>query len=245
MMKERVLDINNKIKLACERVGRDPSDVTLIAVSKTKPIEMIEEAYELGLRHFGENKVQELVKKHNDLDEKYGDSIRFHQIGHLQRNKVKQVIDKAVLIQSVDSLRLGKMIEQEASKKDMVCDILIQINIAEEDSKYGVSEKELLPLFMELIKFPHIRVRGLMAIAPYVTDSEKNRTYFKKMRQLFIDIKYKNIDNKLESTYFNPDRFDILSMGMSGDYEVAVEEGATMIRIGTGVFGERSYSNTK
>lgn len=244
MMKERVLDINNKIKLACERVGRDPSDVTLIAVSKTKPIEMIEEAYELGLRHFGENKVQELVKKHNDLDEKYGDSIRFHQIGHLQRNKVKQVIDKAVLIHSVDSLRLGKMIEQEASKKDMVCDILIQLNIAEEDSKYGVSEKELLPLFMELIKFPHIRVRGLMAIAPYVTDSEKNRAYFKKMRQIFIDIKYKNIDNKLENTYFNPDCFDILSMGMSGDYEVAVEEGATMVRIGTGVFGERNYSNT-
>lgn len=245
MMKERVSDINNKIKLACERVGRDPSEVTLIAVSKTKPVEMIDEAYELGIRHFGENKVQELVRKYNDLNERYEDSIKWHQIGHLQRNKVKQVIDKTVLIHSVDSLRLAKTIELEASKKDIICDILIQVNIAEEDSKFGVSEKELLPLFMELIKFPHIRVRGLMAIAPYVTNSEDNRRYFKKMRQLFIDIKYKNIDNELESTYFDTESFDILSMGMTGDYEVAVEEGSTMIRVGTAVFGERNYSNTR
>ncbi len=244
-MKERILDIQNKIKLACEKVGRDSSEVTLIAVSKTQTIDMIEEAYALGLRDFGENKVQELVEKHNNLSDKYGDTIKWHQIGHLQRNKVKQVIDKAALIHSVDSLRLAKMIEQEASKKDIVCNILIQVNIADEESKYGVSQEELPELFMELIKFPHIRVRGLMAIAPYVTDPEENRKYFSKLRQLFIDIKYKNVDNEDKEIYFNSDTFDILSMGMTGDYEVAVEEGATMVRVGTGIFGERNYSNTK
>mgnify|MGYP000855464760 FL=1 len=244
-MKERILDIQNKIKLACEKVGRDSSEVTLIAVSKTQTIDMIEEAYALGLRDFGENKVQELVEKHNNLSDKYGDTIKWHQIGHLQRNKVKQVIDKAALIHSVDSLRLAKMIEQEASKKDIVCNILIQVNIADEESKYGVSQEELPELFMELIKFPHIRVRGLMAIAPYVTDPEENRKYFNKLRQLFIDIKYKNVDNEDKEIYFNSDTFDILSMGMTGDYEVAVEEGATMVRVGTGIFGERNYSNTK
>lgn len=244
-MEERVLDIKRRIKIACEKVGRDPSEVTLIAVSKTKPIEMIEEAYDLGLRHFGENKVQELAQKYDTLNIKYSDNIKWHQIGHLQRNKVKQVIDKALLIHSVDSLRLGKMIEQEATKKDIICDVLIEVNIANEDTKDGVSIKEFLPLFMELIKFPHIRVRGLMTIAPFVTDSEKNRKHFSKLRELFVDIKTKNVDNEFNGTFFNPDCFDILSMGMTGDYEVAVEEGATMVRVGTGIFGERSYSNTK
>ena len=227
---------------ACERAGRNPSVVTLIAVSKTKPISMIEEAYDLGIRDFGENKVQELAKKHDQLIEKYGDNIKWHQIGHLQRNKVKQVMDKAVLIHSVDSLRLGLMIDKEAAKKGIVCDILIEVNIAKEESKYGVYEEDLIPLFMELIKLPHIRVRGLMTIAPYVTDPEKNRKYFSKLRQLFIDIKTKNVDNGHKDIYFNPDKFDILSMGMTGDYQVAIEEGATMVRIGTGIFGERNYS---
>ena len=242
MMEERITDILARIEAACERSGRNYLDVTVIAVSKTMPLHMIEEAYNLGMRHFGENKVQELVRKHDDLNEVYGHSIKWHQIGHLQRNKVKQVIDKADLIHSVDSIRLAHMIEQESSKKDIICDVLIQINIAKEDTKDGVSTDELIPLFMELIRLPHIRVRGLMAIAPYVTNPEKNREYFSKLRQLFIDIKTKNIDNGLTDIFFDPESFNILSMGMSGDYEVAVEEGATMVRIGTGIFGERDYS---
>jgi pyridoxal phosphate enzyme (YggS family) len=133
------------------------------------------------------------------------------------------------------------MIEQEASKMDLLCDILLQVNIANEDTKDGVTIEEAIPLFMNLIMLPHIRVRGLMTIAPFVTDPEKNRKYFSKMRQLFIDIKTKNIDNGLRDTYFDPDSFNILSMGMTGDYEVAVEEGATIVRIGTGIFGEKDY----
>lgn len=240
-METRIIDIKKKIERACQRVNRDPSEVTLIAVSKTKPIQMVEEAYDLGLRDFGENKVQDLSKKHDELKDKYGDNLKWHMIGHLQRNKVRQVIDKAVLIHSVDSLRLGEMIEQEATKKDLICDILIEVNIADEDTKYGVKEDEFHELFNELIKLPHLRVRGLMTIAPYVTDSEKNRKHFSKLRQLFIDIKSKNVDNDFRDTYFNTESFNILSMGMTGDYEVAVEEGATMIRIGTGIFGERNY----
>lgn len=243
-MEKRIIDIRQRIDAACKKSGRSPSEVTLVAVSKTKPIPMIEKAYELGLSHFGENKVQELVRKHDILDEKYGDTIKWHQIGHLQRNKVKQVIDKSVLIHSVDSLRLGLMIDQEASKKDLVCDILIEVNIAEEETKHGVSAEELQTLFMELVKLSHIRVRGLMTIAPFVEDSEKNRNYFSKMRQLFIDIKTKNTDNGLNSKCFDSSNFNILSMGMTGDFEVAVEEGATMVRVGTGIFGERDYPDT-
>ncbi len=245
MIEERITDIINRIEAACERSGRSPSEVTLIAVSKTKPLHMIEEAYSLGIRHFGENKVQELTRKYDDLYKAYGQNIKWHQIGHLQRNKVKQVIDKAVLIHSVDSVRLGHMIEQEAAKKDIVCEVLIQVNISNEETKEGVSTDELIPLFMELIRLSHIKVRGLMTIAPYVTNSEKNREYFIKMRQLFIDIKSKNIDNGLTDIYYMPDSFNILSMGMSGDYEVAVEEGATMVRIGTGIFGDRDYSDIR
>lgn len=238
-MEKRIADIIQRIETACKRSGRDSSEVTLIAVSKLKPPSMIEKAYELGISHFGENRVQELVKKHSELDQKYGNSIHWHQIGHLQRNKVKQIIDKAVLIHSVDSLRLGQKIDEEAAKKGIVCDILIQVNIAEEESKFGVSTQDVLPLFMELIRLPHIRVRGLMTIPPFVVDPEKNRKYFSKLRQLFIDIKSKNIDNGDSDIYFDPDSFNILSMGMTNDFEVAVEEGATMVRVGTGIFGER------
>lgn len=245
MMEENIKDTIKRINAACERSGRSASEVTLIAVSKTKPLHMIEEAYNLGMRHFGENKVQELVRKHDDLMEAYGNSIQWHQIGHLQRNKVKQVIDKSILIHSVDSIRLGQTIEKEASSKNIVCDVLIQVNIAKEATKEGVNTDELIPLFMELIRLPHIRVRGLMTIAPYVTNPEKNREYFSKMRQLFIDIKTKNIDNGLTDIYYAPDSFNILSMGMTGDFEVAVEEGATMVRIGTGIFGERDYSDVR
>ncbi|MBH1940881.1 YggS family pyridoxal phosphate-dependent enzyme [Mobilitalea sibirica] len=275
MLKDNLLNIEQRIQAACDRSGRKRSEVTLIAVSKTKPISMIKEAYEAGMRHFGENKVQELVQKYDDLTEKFPEEISWHMIGHLQRNKVKYIVDKAVLIHSVDSLRLALQIEEEAAKKGIVSDILIEVNIADEDTKFGVSEEEVFPLLNELLKLPHVRVRGLMTIAPFVVDSEKNRKHFRKLHELFIDIKTKNIDNKdkgnivqdnihinsslIENSNINFDNintdehkrkppeeqdslpyFNILSMGMTGDFEVAIEEGATMVRVGTGIFGERS-----
>lgn len=240
-MKERIQEIERRIQAACDRTGRDRSKVTLIAVSKTKPVTMLEEAYSLGMRDFGENKVQELSEKYQVFRDGSHEDMRWHLIGHLQRNKVKQVIDKVVLIHSVDSLRLGQAIEEAAAKHSLVCDILVEVNIAEEESKFGVSVEETRPLIDELLQLPHLRVRGLMTIAPYVDDPEKNRKYFRKLRELFIDIKSKNIDNYCKGN-IDQASFDILSMGMTGDYEVAVEEGATMIRVGTGIFGERNYS---
>ncbi len=236
------MEVEQRIQTACDRVKRDRSEVTLIAVSKTKPNEMLEEAYELGMRHFGENKVQELVQKYEDLNEKFEEKVAWHLIGHLQRNKVKYIIDKAVLIHSVDSLRLAQQIEEEAAKKKVTADILLEVNVAGEDTKFGLSPEEVVPLIKDMAGLSHVRVRGLMTIAPYVENPEKNREYFKKLRELYVDIKTKNADNKGDGNILNTEFFDILSMGMTGDFEVAIEEGATMVRIGTGIFGERDYS---
>ena len=235
IMKENIDKIEQRIRAACSRVGRDRSEVTLIAVSKTKPNEMLQEAYHLGMRHFGENKVQELAQKYDDLNQSFQEKADWHLIGHLQRNKVKYIIDKTTLIHSVDSLRLAEQIELEAVKRNMVCDILIEVNVAEEESKYGVRTEDVIPFIFSISHLTHIRIRGLMTVAPYVEIAEKNREYFKKLRQLYVDIKSKNIDN------IDDGEFNILSMGMTGDFEVAIEEGATMVRIGTGIFGERNY----
>ena len=156
--------------------------------------------------------------------------IRWHMIGHLQRNKVRQVIDKAVLIHSVDSVRLARQIEEEAAKKDLCADILLEVNVAREASKYGFLPEEVEGAAREIGKFSHIHIRGLMTIAPFVENSEENRNVFQKLFQLCVDMKSKNIDNI---------NMDILSMGMSGDYEVAIEEGATIVRVGTSIFGSR------
>lgn len=251
MMKDNISSIEERIREACDRAGRKRSEVTLIAVSKTKPNEMLEEAYSLGMRHFGENKVQEMVQKYEDLNHDFQDKVHWHLIGHLQRNKVKYIIDKAALIHSVDSLRLAEQIEEEAAKKNLVSDILIEVNIADEDSKFGVAYGEVIPLIRQLSTFSHLRIRGLMTVAPYVEEAEKNREYFKKLRQLYVDIKTKNIDNICDGSNLDEsashtadfyEHFDTLSMGMTGDFEVAIEEGATMIRVGTGIFGERDYS---
>jgi pyridoxal phosphate enzyme (YggS family) len=242
MMKDNIMEVEQRIQTACDIVKRDRSEVTLIAVSKTKPNEMLEEAYELGMRHFGENKVQELVQKYADLNEKFEEKVAWHLIGHLQRNKVKYIIDKAVLIHSVDSLRLAQQIEEEAAKKKLTADILLEVNVAGEDTKFGLSPEEVVPLIKDMAGLSHVRVRGLMTIAPYVENPEKNREYFKKLRELYVDIKTKNADNKGDGNILNTEFFDILSMGMTGDFEVAIEEGATMVRIGTGIFGERDYS---
>ena len=228
MIAENLQTVEKKIRQACEKAGRDRSEVTLVAVSKTKPIPDLEEAYKEGIRIFGENKVQELTDKYEQMPE----DIQWHMIGHLQRNKVKYLIGKTELIHSVDSLRLAEMIETEAEKKQCVVKILIEVNVAEEDSKFGVHTGEVLPLIQKISTFSHIKICGLMTIAPNVKNPEENRLYFAKLRKLLVDIKGKNIDNI---------NMDILSMGMTNDYEVAIEEGATMVRVGTGIFGVREY----
>ena len=229
---ENLKTIRKRVDAACERAGRRPEEVTLIAVSKTKPLSMPQEAYGAGARDFGENKVQEILEKYPEMPE----DARFHMIGHLQTNKVKQVVGKAVLIHSVDSLHLAEKIEQEAAKRDLTADILLEVNVAREESKFGLMMEEVIPLLEEVKNLPHVRVRGLMTIAPNVENPEENRKHFKKLYQLYVDIKSKNIDNGTMS---------VLSMGMTGDFEVAVEEGATMIRVGTGIFGFRQIGEKK
>lgn len=229
MLKENLTNVENNIKKACERAGRSRDEVTLIAVSKTKPVEMLSEIYAEGVRDFGENKVQELCEKFEVMPK----DIRWHMIGHLQRNKVKYVVDKAVLIHSVDSVRLAEEISKEAVKRNLTVDILVEVNIANESTKFGVKNEEAIAMIKEIAALPNICVKGLMTIAPHVADAEENRRYFREIKQLSVDITNKNIDNV---------SMEILSMGMTGDYTVAIEEGATLVRVGTGIFGERDYS---
>lgn len=232
MIKQNIISVKNNISQAMKN-SKTEQAVTLIAVSKTKPVEDIKEAYDAGIRDFGENKVQELSKKYELLPK----DIRWHMIGHLQRNKVKDVVGKAALIHSVDSLRLAEEISKESAKKNLVTDILIEVNIAMEESKFGFSDYETLLTFLQNIaSLPNICVKGLMTVAPYTENPEENRCYFSKLRQLAVDIMQENIDNI---------SMDILSMGMTGDYEVAIEEGATYVRVGTGIFGERNYNMQK
>lgn len=228
-IKENLNIVRKNIEAACAACGRETGEVKLIAVSKTKPLSMLEEAYTDGCRDFGENKVQELVDKYEAMPK----DIRWHMIGHLQRNKVKYMVDKVFLIHSVDSLRLAQEIEKEAAKKGVSVNILVEVNVAEEESKFGTTASETVSLVEEIAKLPHIRIKGLMTIAPYVEDSEENRRYFAKLKQIYVDIIHKNIDNVF---------MEELSMGMTGDYEVAITEGATYIRVGTGIFGEREYA---
>ncbi len=230
MLKDNLKQVEDNIAKACTRAGRDRSEVTLIAVSKTKPVEMLQEIYDEGVRTFGENKVQEICEKYEQLPR----DIEWHMIGHLQRNKVKQVIDKTALIHSVDSYRLAQEISVQAQKKKICMPILVEVNIAQEESKFGILADDTIQLVEEIAALPNLAVKGLMTIAPFVTDPEENRTYFRQIKQLSVDIKNKNIDNV---------SMDVLSMGMTGDYEVAIEEGATMVRVGTGIFGARSYAN--
>ena len=228
MLKENLYQVQENMKEACRRSGRAESDVTLIAVSKTKPLPMLEEVYSLGIRDFGDNKVQELVDKAEQLP----DDIRWHMIGHLQRNKVKYIVDKVYMIHSVDSLRLAEEISKEAVKRGIIVNILIEVNVAGEESKFGVTPEDTPGLVQEISHLPGILVRGLMTIAPFVENAEDNRIFFSALKKLYVDITNKNIDNV---------RMDYLSMGMTGDYEVAIEEGASFVRVGTGIFGERSY----
>lgn len=229
MLKENLEQVEQNIERACKKAGRARSEVTLIAVSKTKPVEMIQEIYDSGCRDFGENKVQELCEKIEQLP----NDIKWHMIGHLQRNKVKYIIDNHVsLIHSVDSYRLAEEINIQAKKKNVIVPILVEVNIAMEESKFGISPEDAIALVEQIAELKNVKIEGLMTIAPYVVDAEENRLYFRKIKQLSVDIGNKNIDNV---------SMKILSMGMTGDYMVAIEEGATMVRVGTGIFGERNY----
>lgn len=229
MLKENLAQVEENIQRACERAGRDRKEVTLIAVSKTKPVEMLREIYDAGIRVFGENKVQELVDKYEVLPE----DIKWQMIGHLQRNKVKYIIDRVDLIHSVDSIRLAETIDKEAEKKGITAKILIEVNVAKEDTKFGLVPEEVDDFIEQLANYKHIQVQGLMTIAPFVSDPEENRPIFARLRELSVDIGKKNVDNI---------NMSVLSMGMTNDYQVAIEEGATMVRVGTGIFGARNYA---
>lgn len=228
MLRENLKNVEENIARACDKAGRRRKDVTLVAVSKTKPVEVLKEAYDLGVRVFGENKVQELLDKYEALPK----DIEWHMIGHLQTNKVKYIIGKVAMIHSVDSLKLAQTIEKESAKNNCVTKILVEVNVAEEESKFGIYVDEVEEFMEKLAEFDHIQVCGLMTIAPFVDNSEENREIFKNLHKLSVDIMGKNIDNR---------NVDVLSMGMTNDYEVAIEEGATMIRVGTGIFGVRNY----
>lgn len=228
MVAENLKQVEEHIRRACERSGRDRDEVTLIAVSKTKPVEMMEEAMESGIRTFGENKVQEIVKKQPLLPE----DINWHLIGHLQRNKVRQIAGRVCMIHSVDSVRLAEQIQKEYELKCLTAKILVEVNVAREESKFGFLPEETEEAIRKMALMPNIKVCGLMTIAPFVDDPEENRVHFYNLRKLLVDINTQNIDNISMRE---------LSMGMTGDYEVAIEEGATFVRVGTGVFGSRQY----
>ena len=228
MLKENLRNVESQIQASCEKSGRQREDVTLIAVSKTKPVELLQEAYDAGVRDFGENKVQEICDKYDRLPS----DIRWHMIGHLQRNKVKHIIDKVCMIHSVDSYRLAEEINIHAKKHKLVMPVLIEVNIAQEQTKFGVSKDDAMQLIEEAAHLDSIQIQGLMAVAPYVENAEENRKYFRELAKLAVDIRAKNIDDVV---------MRVLSMGMTGDYAVAIEEGAAMVRVGTGIFGERDY----
>ena len=231
MLEDNLREVKENIRSACERSGRNPEDVTLIAVSKTHPSSLVQEVYHTGIRDFGENKVQELTEKIPVLPK----DITWHMIGHLQRNKVRQIVGKVGLIHSVDSERLLRKIDSESQRLGIVSDVLLQVNIAEEESKYGFTVQEVMTLIDKISEFHNICVRGLMTVAPFVDDPEENRVHFANLRKLSVDIARKKVDNI---------NVTMLSMGMTNDYEIAIEEGATHVRVGTGIFGKRYYDRT-
>lgn len=228
-IKENIDGILERIAVACKRSGRNPEDITLIAVSKTVDADKAREAVEAGIINLGENRVQELVDKYEKLSDTL---VKWHMIGHLQKNKVKYIIDKTELIHSVESIELANEINNRASKNNLIANVLIELNIGEEESKFGVSEDSVYEFVKSLEQFEHINVLGLMTVAPFAEDPEEIRWVFKKMKVIFDNISSMNIKNS---------NMKFLSMGMTNDFEIAIEEGANIIRIGTAVFGERTY----
>ena len=227
-LEEKVAQVKANIAAAAREVGRDPSEITLVAATKVQTSDTIRQAIAAGVTICGENRVQEMTA-HLDDDAYAGAALHF--IGHLQTNKVKQVVGRVDLIESVGSEHLLDAIEAQAAKLDLVQDILLEINIGGEESKSGISPEELPALAQKAAASPHVNLRGLMAIPPVAEGPDGNRPFFAKMRQLFVDISSKMSDNGTT--------IDCLSMGMSGDYEDAVREGATLVRVGTALFGPR------
>ena len=225
---ENLSMVENKIAAACKRAGRERDEVKLIAVSKTQPVEAIREAIEYGINSFGENRVQELREKTEIIK----DNLDWHLIGHLQTNKVKFVVGKVSLIHSLENIRLAEALDKEAAKLGITVDVLAEINVAKEASKFGVNPEDAENFIREVSKFPNINIKGLMTVAPYTDISEENRKYFRQLKKIMVDLNSKNIHNV---------NMNVLSMGMTGDYEVAIEEGATLVRVGTGIFGSRNY----
>ena len=231
--------VEDRIKAACERAGRNPSEVTLVAVSKTKPFSDILEARKAGAKEFGENYVQEMMDKIEEA-ENIDDmsNVRWHMIGHIQKNKVKYLMGNTALIHSVDSISLAEQIEKEAAKKDVVMRALLEVNVAREESKWGFNTESVKEAARKILDFPHVKVLGLMTSAPYTEDPETNRLFFREINALAHEL----YEEKLIADQDNDFRLPVLSMGMTGDYEVAVEEGATMMRVGTAIFGNRNYN---
>ena len=231
-IEQNIIDVKKRINEAALKSGRNPDEILLLAVSKTIDVPKIKEAVNFGLNSLGENRVQEIMEKYEPM----GEGINWHLIGHLQTNKVKYIIDKVCLIHSVESLKLAEEINKRAEKAGIVMDILVEVNMADEESKFGIKPKDCESFIRELSLLKNIKVKGLMTVAPFTENPEENRIYFKKMKNLLIDINNKKIDN-INMTE--------LSMGMTGDFCVAIEEGATIVRVGTGIFGERFYPNNK
>ena len=229
MIKDNLQAIRERVEKAAQKAGRNPEEITLIAVSKTYPVSDIEEAVEAGQAHFGENKVQEVMDKIPQITK----PVKWHLIGHLQTNKVKYIVDQVDLIHSVDSLKLAQEIQKQAAKKQVIVDVLVEVNVAKEDSKHGIYIEDVEAVLKEIATLSNVRVKGFMTVAPYVQNAEENREIFRKLYNLSVDIQKQNIDNISTK---------ILSMGMSNDFEVAIEEGATMVRVGTAIFGARDYT---
>lgn len=225
---ENYLSVKERVAAAAQKSGRTGEDIMLIAVSKTKPVSEIKQAVEAGAHILGENKVQEVMAKYDEIQ-----GVDWHLIGHLQTNKVKYIIDKVKMIHSVDSLKLAQEISKRAVKAGVVMDVLVEVNIGGEESKSGVTPEEAEKLCLDISSLDAVRVRGLMCVAPAVENAEDARIYFRKMNKLFVDIKSKNYDN-IDMVY--------LSMGMTHDFEVAIEEGANIVRVGTAIFGARNYA---
>ena len=228
---ENYLAVKERVASAAVKSGRKPEDIMLIAVSKTKPVDEILQAVEAGANILGENKVQEIMAKYDHIPH-----VEWHLIGHLQTNKVKYLIDMVKMIHSVDSLKLAEEISKRAVKAGVTMDILIEVNIGGEESKSGIFPEDTEKLCLEISKLANIRIKGLMTVAPFVENPQETRIYFKKMNKLFVDIKSKNYDNIY---------MQYLSMGMTNDFEVAIEEGANIVRVGTAIFGARNYALTQ
>lgn len=226
---DNIAQIKEKIRAAAEKAGTNPDDILLVAVTKTRPVSDLNEAIDAGITDIGENKVQEIMDKYEDTK-----PVNWHLIGHLQTNKVKYIIDKVALIHSVDSLKLAAEIDKRAKQHDKMVEILIQVNSAEEESKFGITTEETKTLITEILeKYDNIKIRGLMCIAPFEDDPKEVKVFFdavKKQYDEFSKIQHERLD------------FAYLSMGMSHDFEVAIEAGANLVRVGTAIFGNRSYN---